>query len=105
MPVRIQRRRAGGYRQPPSTRFCGRPSLFGNPFSLEEHGPDAVGLHAKWLAGDGPEQIRHRSRIYDRAAVLEGLPGLAAYEHLSCFCGIDEPCHVDTLLAMLAADI
>ena len=35
MPIRIQRRRTKGWRMPAGAVYVGRPSYFGNPFSVE----------------------------------------------------------------------
>jgi Domain of unknown function (DUF4326) len=49
---RVQLRRAKGWRMPANTVKVDRTTLFGNPFSVKEHGHDrAVALHRAWLTG------------------------------------------------------
>ena len=38
-PIRIQRKRTKGWRMPANTVYVGRPSKFGNPFTLRQVDP------------------------------------------------------------------
>jgi len=89
MPTRIQRKRTKGYKQPPGTYYCGRPGKFGNPYSLAGYD-------------------RYLTIAYFRVYVdikLQNDPTwldeLRQYEYLSCFCRLDESCHVDVLIELL----
>ena len=94
MIERIQRRRRKGWRQPPNTLYAGRPSKWANPFVI---GPDydreeavAAFRRAFWL-GElrvNPEMVRVE---------------LAGYDHISCWCRLDEPCHCDEYIKALLA--
>lgn len=86
MPKRIQRRRAKGWRAPSTSIYCGRPTIFGNPFVL-------AGTFRLWLTGeDYRDQFQEQRRlILDKLHLLRG-------RDLSCWCGSDKDCHVDTLL-------
>ena len=89
---RIQRRRVKGWRQPPNTLFVGRPTRWGNPYSVEAHGRSkAVALfRERFLMGN--LDIKPADA---RAA-------MAGYRRLSCWCGLDEECHADVyILAQL----
>jgi hypothetical protein len=44
MPVRIQRRRAAGWRLPEGAVYVGRPTLWGNPFRIVVDQPDTFGI-------------------------------------------------------------
>jgi hypothetical protein len=104
-PARIQRRRTKGSRIPPGAVYCGRPGPLGNPFPVDVYGADrAVDLHRRWLTGhmsmaelDGLSCCWDGSLIVLRQRVLALLPDLRGLT-LVCWCGIDGPCHVDTLL-------
>lgn len=101
--------RKAGWRKPDGARYCGRPTLFGNPWPVERAfalglAPPgerlqaqrlAVCMHKDWLmlgSGCGFE-------LGDPAPVWRALPALRGLD-LLCWCGVDEPCHVDTLLGV-----
>lgn len=99
MPVRIQRKRTRGYRQPPNTLYMGRKNVkhpsrdFSNPFTVAEYGrEEAVRLYRAML-----DQQQHN----DPSAFREVLKELRKYDYLSCWCGLDEICHVDIWLEFL----
>jgi hypothetical protein len=90
LPTRIQRSRRKGWRNPPETIYCGRGSLWGNPFPVEngDHA-EAVAKYREWLnAHPGVEYVM-RLHLADAA-------------HLSCWCALDKPCHVDVIIEVLA---
>lgn len=73
--------------------YCGRPGLFGNPFTGPVKARN-VELFAMWLRGELPEvEPERRERILKRLPELQG-------KHLACWCGLDCPCHVDVLCEM-----
>ena len=86
MTVRIQRSRLKGSRQPPNAKYCGRPTEWGNPFLIGDEYTRAESLDAfrmAFWANDltvTPERAR---------------ADLAGYDFLSCWCRLDEECHVD----------
>jgi Domain of unknown function (DUF4326) len=97
-PKRVQYSRAKGSRVAgPGVRYCGRPGPFGNEYIIGKTLPDgtvidhdtAVELHRRDLA-QNPELI---ARIRTE---------LSGYDALGCRCGLDESCHVDTILRVLA---
>lgn len=69
-PQRIQRRRTTGWRMPDDAIYVGRPSIYGNPFPVDDDGATwravalgymghaagrraaAVALHRAWLTGE-----------------------------------------------------
>jgi len=107
-------RRTKGWRKPAGALYCGRPGLLGNPFSVAVYGQEeAVALHRRWLEGGlSPQETASLSRT-DKAGrpplalslddlrrqVLRKLPGLRGHD-LGCWCRLDQPCHVDTLLRL-----
>lgn len=84
-PKRIQLRRTKGWRKPANTVVVSRPSIWGNPFTIVEHGRDgAVALYRQMLAGRGHLKLRRD---------LQG-------KNLACWCPLDKPCHADVLLEL-----
>lgn len=116
VPKRIQRRRTAGWRMPEGAIYVGRPSKFGNPFTVQgaiEHGyadtteeGRAVAAEAfrdwlhgdMWAAGEGPEWNDRRLRM------LADLNELAGRD-LVCWCPISSPCHADSLIAMANGEV
>jgi hypothetical protein len=106
---RIQLRRSKGWRMPPDTVKVDRTTLFGNPFSIKEHGHDrAVELHRAWLTGSLAGEGIPASRLEELAAlrrkVLSALPALRG-KSLACWCPLPEPgqrdnCHAALLLEL-----
>lgn len=97
MMQRIQRKRTKGYRQPPNTRYCGRGTRWGNDWKIGK---------ADWNTGEPMTRDDVLRRFRWTLQSLISLIGwerfgehylrpLEGYEYLSCFCPLDEPCHVD----------
>ena len=83
---RIQRSRERGSRQPTNAKDCGRPTEWGNPFPIGEEYTRTEALEAfrkAFWANELP--------VTPAKARTE----LAAYDYLSCWCRLDQPCHVD----------
>lgn len=98
MPRRIQRQRTKGWRMPPGCRYVGRPTIFGNPYTLDCLIPEkAVALFRAFLT-DGKGGL-DAQRIIDRLPELRG-------RDLCCWCpltfpgGRPYPCHADVLLEL-----
>ena len=108
LPIRIQRRRARGWRMPAHTKYVGRGSLYGNPYrvarsarELEEGGElvvasadEAVARYREWI-----EQTREGRFVASCAA--RNLWGL----DLACWCKLDQPCHADVLLEIANREV
>lgn len=104
-PLRVQQRRVTGWRKPPGSRGCSRPSNYGNPFAVGDRHPrrfgttinrgDAVELfrlaiqtpEAAWMTSAQRYRIRW---ILAHVAELRGLT-------LFCYCDLAAPCHADVL--------
>ena len=85
VPVRVQRRRSAGWRMPAGAVYVGRPTRWGNPHRVNEHGP--------------AERSRFTRRSY--RPTLPGWPrcGLSwGGRDLACWCPPGRPCHADVLL-------
>jgi len=103
LPQRIQRKRTKGWKQPKLTCYCGRGSKWGNPFIVGEKFTVcaydlsyefvmtlmlSLSLYEKWL----DEMINLE---------LVDLTELLKYDYLSCWCPLDQKCHVDILISKL----
>jgi hypothetical protein len=95
---------------PANTVKVDRTTLFGNPFSIKDHGHDrAVALHRAWLTGhrladDSVPAARRAELTALREQVLDALPALRG-KNLACWCPLPEPgqrdsCHAALLLEM-----
>jgi hypothetical protein len=81
--------RVKGWRKPPGAVWVGRPSRWGNPFDWREHGrAGAVEMFERHLASQ-PELVE---------AARRELSG----KDLACRCPLDEPCHANVWLKVLA---
>lgn len=124
MPKRIQRQRTKGWRSPSGCIYVGRPTRWGNPFRVMgnneylycdashrrtilspwvifDHDQDlskpattemAVEYYRRWIDGEFNEAGIVRPFLYDLNELRE--------KDLSCWCGLDSPCHVDVLLEL-----
>ena len=107
---RIQRSRRKGSSLPAGAIYVGRPTLWGNPFTIDKWGhARCVILHRHWLRGElgaltlenmgfCPAEIEALGR--KRIAILTRLHELAGID-LACWCPLtSEWCHADTYLAL-----
>ena len=123
MPQRIQRKRTKGWRMPEGAIYVGRPTRWGNPFTIVNahrqgwviyDDRDRLGLApAGQSTSDGfiaafatrEEAQRHAVRLYrkwllgSQARVSDLQPILAGHD-LACFCQPSWPCHADVLLEL-----
>jgi hypothetical protein len=97
MPNRIQRKRTKGWRMPEGAVYVGRPTIFGNPFTVAEYGDGALRLHRLWLTDEtmplSPELAERRAEVLRRLPELKG-------KDLACFCREGSPCHADVLIEL-----
>ena len=88
MPKRIQRKRAKGWRMPENAVYVGRPSKWGNPFTLHDGTrEEVVSLFRELVAGNIWSEPNERS-------IQKELRG----KDLACWCSLNKPCHADVLL-------
>jgi len=94
MVKRIQRKRTKGWRMPENTVYVGRPTKWGNPFSVGRYGRrGAVEMYRKYIGhpnsplGFEPDDIRE----------LRG-------KNLACWCPLGKPCHADVLIELANED-
>lgn len=84
---------------PPNTVYVGRPSRWGNRFTIEESGSaeKAVENFRYWIGVDGEAPAHFGAKTRERAR--EELRG----KDLCCWCPLDQPCHADVLLEIANA--
>lgn len=121
-PQRIQRKRTKGWRMPAGAIYVGRPTKWGNLWSIGKDGlvrgpgvfysydPEAsralaAALYQDWLRLGNQSPALNGSRDYavTRQIVLDSLNELRGHD-LVCWCPIEDeqgqrtPCHADVLL-------
>lgn len=90
MPERIQRRRTKGWKMPEGAIYVGRPTKWGNPFTVAEYGQRAA---------LGNYRCRIAGLVAIGARNLNELRG----QDLACWCPLDQACHADVLLEIANA--
>lgn len=107
---RIQRSRRKGARLPLGAIYVGRPTIWGNPFTIDKWGhARCVILHRHWLRGEmgaltlenmGFCSAEIEALERKRIACLTRLHELAG-QTLACWCPLTSAwCHADSYLAM-----
>lgn len=97
-PVRIQRRRTKGWRMPEGAVYVGRPTVWGNPWSMA----DAVALlvpvdlRPRWLVDRFRQDVAFDPFLSIDLLAIRG-------KDLCCWCALDQPCHADVLLEIANA--
>jgi len=92
-PIRVQRRRAKGWRMPDNTVYVGRGSKWGNPWRIKD------GMSAKgcvWRYRDALNGLLPFAKV---PSITEARTELAG-KNLACWCPLDQPCHADVLLEL-----
>lgn len=88
-PTVINRHHFKGRPMPRPWVYIGRGTPLGNPFTVAEHGEQALPRYRRWLW----DRIRESD-----PRVLEALRGLTPRHHLVCSCA-PRPCHGDVVVA------
>jgi hypothetical protein len=91
MPERIRLSRAKGWRKPPDTVTVARPSRWGNPFVIREHGGD---LTREEAVARFREALLDGRLPFETDEVKQQLRG----KNVACWCPLDAACHGDVLL-------
>jgi hypothetical protein len=103
-PRRIQRQRTKGWRMPPNAVYVGRPSRWGNSWTIE--GARRAGFTGSdaYLAAFAAGMFRRGMLAAVPACkpILAALPELRGRD-LACWCRLDQPCHADVLLELANA--
>lgn len=112
MAVRIQRKRAKGWRMPEGAVYVGRPGWLGNPFPVDVYGREGAVDRFRRLM-NGPMSTLEMSQsstchsadislVTIRSWIKGQLPNLRGKD-LACWCSLDKPCHADVLLELANA--
>jgi hypothetical protein len=117
-PQRIQRMRTKGWRMPEGAVYVGRPSKWGNPYTVHavhRSGPFDVRLDGEFRAqSTGLADARriavehYRNHLLTEWGRISGIwtPTITAIRAelaghaLACWCPLDQPCHADVLLEL-----
>lgn len=120
MPHRIRLQRTRGWRKPDEAIVVARPTKWGNPFRIDEHGVDlAVALYDQMARGTwNPGLLAHLgdkpyTRAYEAMRTwrkrlgwehpVEAIRAELGGHDLCCWCPPDRPCHADVLLEIANA--
>ena len=105
MPNRIQRQRTQGWRMPAGAIYVGRPSVWGNPWTVQECGTAAEAVRR--FRDDLMPCLYSDNALGDRLGLPYPYPPIEdvirerlAGHDLVCWCPLDSPCHADVLLAL-----
>ncbi len=90
-PIRVQRRRAKGWKMPENTVSVTRPGRWGNPFPCGGNNALAVESYREWIEKRGGFYADPPPGVEDIKRELRG-------KNLACWCKVGEPCHADVLL-------
>lgn len=104
-PVRVQRKRAKGWRMPDGAVYVGRPGKWGNPYAV---GDESAFMGANPVMGlDEPLTRADAAQLFDMAlqgghldVSVDDARAELAGKNLACWCRLDQPCHADVLLEL-----
>ena len=104
-PKRIQRKRTKGWRIPPNTVYCGRPSKWANPFTIADWGREqSVEMFRTAMCGPvTPMQAAAFMSVWDKRLTPEAVKLELRGVNCACWCREDEPCHCDVLMEIANA--
>lgn len=104
-PVRIQRKRAKGWKMPPNTVYVGRPTKWGNVWRVNRAFCDCGTSDGTCLDYQARCHTSEAAVANYRTDIDEGLmPAVEEIQRelrgkdLACWCPLDQPCHADVLL-------
>ncbi|MHB8303632.1 MAG: DUF4326 domain-containing protein [Acidobacteriaceae bacterium] len=106
MPVRIQRKRTKGWMWPVGAVYVGRPTKWGNPFTIMEHGRYVISnyrlrmLNLHLIDPTAFEELRGKDLACWCGLCGKHKDGKPLHE----VCGECSPCHADVLLEIANQD-
>lgn len=101
MPERIQRKRSKGWRMPEGVVYVGRPTVFGNPWTVKDAANWRVPLarRQEWVVAQYERELRERGGTGELEFVrVNDIRERLAGRDLACWCPVGTPCHADVLL-------
>jgi hypothetical protein len=98
-PLRIQRKRAKGFRLPTGTVCVTRPGKWGNPFETADEFAVAFRMVAESVAAAPifPRNPWSCDQEFRRMVVIVRDIKELHGKTLACWCSLDNPCHADVL--------
>jgi hypothetical protein len=99
MAKRIQRKRMKGWRMPEGVVYVGRPTRFGNDWSVRDaasRGVPEPERRAWAVAAYRADLLHWMEGPHGWVEALDTLRG----KDLACWCPLDQPCHADVLLEL-----
>lgn len=99
-PVRIQRKRIKGWKMPPDTIYVGRPTKWGNWFTVGKPG----GVYTALVKDQRHAWQLYRSVALNRDDLIAAARAELRGKNLACFCPLptepyaDDCCHAAVLL-------
>ena len=93
-PIRVQRKRTKGWRMPANTVSVGRPSPWGNPYTVAGYCVSGASWTSTQARQACVDRFEEEMSDYYRERVKVHLAG----KNLACWCPLDQPCHADVLL-------
>jgi len=94
MPKRIQRKRTKGWRMPSDAVYVGRPTKYGNPYSLTSE--SKLDAYSRCSAVES-----YRVYLERNPELVESARKDLKGKDLCCWCPLDKPCHTDVLLEVV----
>lgn len=113
MPKRIQRKRTKGWRMPEGAVYVGKPTIWGNPWTIAEASKlfiprfcadVCVREFRAWLEHRSYTDAKRQFPVYEkldkqRDELLRRIPELRDKD-LVCWCPLDKACHADVLIEL-----
>ena len=99
-PQRIQRKRTKGWRMPEGCVYVGRPTVYGNPWTIADASHLFPGVDRRaWVVNQYARELRERDGTGELEFVTtEQIRDRLAGKDIACWCPLDAPCHADVLL-------
>ena len=101
-PQRIQRKRSKGFKVPEGAVYVGRPTIYGNPFSVTEKMKPGtrVGGFREYITVPTVEDAIDCYRLYlnEKPELVAQIKQELRGKVLMCWCRVGQPCHADVLL-------
>lgn len=102
MAKRIQRKRTKGWRMPDNAIYVGRPTEWGNPFSVGDRAT-LPGYPVAVCFSQAEAVDAYRAVVEMMPAFKDRVRSELRGKDLACWCPLDQPCHADVLLELANA--
>jgi hypothetical protein len=105
-PKRIQRKRIKGWRMPKGAVYVGRPTHFGNDWTMKDaaiRGHLDPRVQRQWAIDAYRHDVMRNLNTPGTRWHRDELKKLRGKD-LACWCPLDQPCHADVLLEIANAE-